>query len=95
MRIVPTPYLLVEMVSVILVFPGSSLRLLVPMYDLLELVQDEICRCRSDAPNINTLPFVFDFLFIRVQIDLLARYSSIRAFERCVIPTNRLMGLVG
>ena len=34
------------------------------------------------------------FLSIRVQIDLFA-CCSIRAFERCAIPTNRLMGLVG
>lgn len=43
-------------------------------------------------PQISALSALF--LSIRVQIDLLAS-CSIRAFERCVIPTNRLMGLVG
>jgi hypothetical protein len=94
MRIVPTPYLLVEineMVSVILVSSGSSPRLRCRWMTCLNL--DEM-RCVDVDPMPQISAHSCLFLFIRVQIDLLAR-CSIRAFERSVMPTITSMVLVG
>lgn len=79
-----------EMVSVILISSGSSLRLQCRWMTCLNLYEIR-CIDVDPMPQISALPVLF--LLIREQIDLLTRYS-IRAFEQYVIPTNPSMGLL-